>query len=462
MRRLARFLGALGVVLVALAIGVPAGGQLPEGEGPGGQPDGQKVPRVLRTGVRGAITPVIADHLSDGVRRAVGGAFDAYLIELDTPGGLDTSTREIVQRLLGAEVPVIVHVTPPGARAASAGAFITLAAHVAAMSPGTAIGASTPVNLGEEGASDVDRKVVNDAAAFAEAIARARGRNVQFAIDTVRDGRSVSAGEALEIGAIDLIADSRRDLLDQADGRQAVVGGDRRQVTLRTAGAVVETQELGLFRRIQQVLANPNVAFLFLSIGTLAIIYELASPGVGAGGIAGAVFIILSLFAVAVLPVSAVGLLLIALAVALFVAELFVPGVGVFAFGGTVSLVLGGVFLFRDAPGIGVSLSVLLPVAVVVGPAVVLAGRVAYRSRMAPVSSTGAGALTGRAVTIARPHGAAGQARLDGAWWTVRSTGPVLVEGQAARVVDVDGIVLVVEPVPASSDAGAEEGSNDG
>ncbi len=405
-------------------------------------------PRVLVAGVDGAITPVISNHVDAALDHAERRGNRAVIITMDTPGGLDTSMRKIVQRILGARVPVVVYVSPQGARAASAGAIIALSAHVAAMAPGTAIGASTPVEL--EG-GDVERKVVNDAAAFAESLARLRDRNVEFAVETVREGRSAAAAEAVEIGAVDLLALTLPELLDAIDGREVEVAGER--VVLRTAGAVVEAFDMTLLRRIQQVLADPNLAFLFMSLGTLGVIYEIASPGIGAGGILGVILILLGLFSLAVLPVSAVGLLLLVLAAALFLAELFAPGVGVAAGGGTVALVLSGVFLFRDTPGLDVSLAVAGPVAVVVGGAVILAGRLVVRSRRSISTTTGPGLFRGRVVTIRRSDGSRGQAFVEGAWWNIRSSAGELVEGDEVLVVDVDGLDLIVErPRAARSD----------
>lgn len=401
--------------------------------------------RVLVTTVDGAITPVIADHLEDGVRLAQSRRYTAYLVRLDTPGGLETSMRKIIQRFLAAPVPVIVYVSPHGARAASAGALITLSAHVAAMAPGTAIGASTPVDLG---GGDVDRKVVNDAAALAESVARLRDRDVTFAVETVTEGRSEPAAVAVEIGAVDLTATSVRDLLDQIDGRDVQVGSPLREVTLDTAGAVVDEHPLGALRSLQQRLADPNLAFLFMSLGTLALIYELASPGVGVGGVLGVILVLLALFSLSVLPVSTVGVLFLLLAAGLFVAELFAPGIGVAAAGGTVSLFLSGLFLFRDAPGLQVSLAVVTPVAVVVGAATVVAGRLVVRSRGVPSATTGTDRFIGRSVTVDRADGSRGQSWLEGAWWNVRSTGAPLVEGSDARIVAVDGLDLLVEPGP--------------
>jgi membrane-bound serine protease (ClpP class) len=399
---------------------------------------------VLVTRVDGTITPVIADHLVDGVGRAEAGGHAAYLVELDTPGGLDTSMREIIKAFLGADVPVVVYVMPSGARAASAGALITFAAHVAAMAPGTTIGAATPVDL--QG-GEISDKVINDAAAFAETVAAQRGRNTRFAIDTVREGRAVTAEEAVRLDAVDLLAASRAELLQELDGRSIKIANGN-TVTLETAGATSVEQDFGLFRRLLQLLADPNLAFLFLSLGTLAIVYELANPGVGFGGIAGAIFLLLGFFGLSVLPLNLVGVLLLALAAALFVTELFVPGVGVFAAGGTVALVLGGLFLFDGA--VGVDPAVLIPVALVVGGGSVLAGRLAWRARRAP-SVSGRAGLIGRQVTLRTANGPTGQVLLDGAWWTVRSRGAPLAPGQRVRVVDLDGLELIVDPEEGTS-----------
>jgi membrane-bound serine protease (ClpP class) len=394
---------------------------------------------VLVTRIDGAITPVIADHLVDGVVAAERDGRAAYLVELDTPGGLDTSMREIVKAFLGADVPVVVYVTPAGARAASAGAIITFAAHVAAMTPGTTIGAATPVDL--QG-GEISDKVINDAAAFAETVAAQRDRNTEFAIDTVREGRAVPAAEAVRLGAVDLLALDRAELLQKLDGRSVTVASGN-TVTLRTAGATTVEQDFGLFPRLLQLLADPNLAFLFLSLGTLAIIYELANPGIGFGGIAGAIFLLLGFFALSVLPINLVGVLLLALAAALFIAELFVPGVGVFAAGGTVALVLAGLFLFDGA--VRVDPAVLVPAARVVGGGSVLAGRLAWRARRAP-SVSGREALLGRQVTVRTADGPVGQVHLDGAWWTARSRNAPLAPGQTVRVVDLDGLELIVDP----------------
>lgn len=400
-------------------------------------------PRVLVTRLDTAITPVVADHVSAGLDRAESGKFDAYVIELDTPGGLVTSMRDIVEDVLASRVPVIVYVTPGGARAGSAGAIITFAAHVAVMAPGTAIGAATPVGID---GSDVSDKIVNDAAAQAEALAQLRGRNVRFAVDTVREGRSAAVDEAVRLGAVDAKASSLTDALTAADGRTVTIAPDERAV-VRSAGATVERADLGLFRKILQTLADPNIAFLLLTLGTLGLLYELASPGVGIAGATGATALLLALFSLSVLPVSVVGLLLLAVAIGLFVAELFAPGVAGFAFGGAVVLVLSAVFLFDDGQGVSVDLALVLPTAIVVAAATVLAGRFAARTRKLPSVSTGADVFTGQSVTVREAEGITGSAFAEGAWWSLRSVGPPLQAGGTARIVAVEDLILIVDPL---------------
>lgn len=414
-------------------------------------------PRVLVTEVATPITPVVADHLEAGLARAADGDYAAFVVELDTPGGLVDAMRDIVNDVLASPVPVIVYVSPDGARAGSAGAIITIAAHVAVMAPGTTIGAATPVGMEGEEVSD---KIVNDAAAQVEALATLRGRDVDFAVDTVREGRSAPVDEALELGVVDARATSLTGALEAADGLRVTVTGERR-VTVRTAGATVERYDMGTFRRILQVLADPNIAFLLLTLGTLGLIYELASPGVGVAGATGATALLLALFSLSVLPVNVVGLLLLAVAVALFVAEVLAPGVAGFGFGGAVVLVLAAVFLFDDSQGVSVDLGAALPLAVLMFGLVVLAGRVAMRARRTPSTMTGADALTGATVPVQAADGTTGRGFLQGAWWTLRSNGPPLQPGATARVVAVDGLVLVVDPTADRTDGTTDHGRPD-
>jgi membrane-bound serine protease (ClpP class) len=420
----------LGAILLFLAVG--AGQAAAQGS------------TVLVTRVDGPITPVSADHLLEGVERAEQEGHVAIVVELDTPGGLDDSMREIVQAFLNARVPVVVYVSPSGARAASAGTFVTMAAHVAAMAPGTSIGAATPVDLG---GGEITDKIINDAVAFAVSVAEVRNRSTEFAETAVREGRSITATEAVEEEVVDLIAGDLAGLLQAIDGREVELGGGA-SVRLETVGAEEVRYEMGALRRILERLADPNLAFLFLSVGTLAILYELANPGMGLGGIMGVILLILGFFALAVLPFNLAGIALLVLAAGLLAAELFVPGVGVFAAGGAIALVLAGIFLFEGS--LAVSPTVLWPVAVVVGLGSLLAGRLAWRARRAP-ALLGEVALQGRTATVETAVGQTGQLLLDGAWWTARSRGRPLRPGDTVEVVGMEGLELIVEPREAES-----------
>jgi membrane-bound serine protease (ClpP class) len=391
--------------------------------------------KVLLIQVEGAITPVVADFVGDAVTEAASEAYQALVVTLDTPGGLDTSMRDIVQSLLNSTVPTVVFVSPEGARAASAGTFITMAAHFAAMAPATSIGAATPVDL--QGGEITD-KIINDAVAFAVSVAERRGRNVEFAEDSVRDGRSVTSREALELGVVDLIADDIDDLLAQIDGLEVPT----LDVRLSTDSATVVRREMGAFREVLGRIADPNIAFLLLSVGTLAIIYEAANPGLGFSGIAGAIMLVLAFFSLSILPVQAAGIALFALAVALLIAELFVPGVGVLAGGGTLALLLSGLFLFEGS--VAVSPVVVWPSAVVLGVASVVAGRSALQARRRP-PTTGRETLVGRTVRVKSTDGHQ-TAFLDGTWWDIRSES-ALEDGSEAIVVGTEGIRLLVKEV---------------
>lgn len=411
-----------GVVLTA-SVGAPAWGQ---GQG------------VMVTDVDGPITPVVADHLAAAVE-AASESGSVLVVTIDTPGGLDTSMRDIVQTFLNSPVPVVAFVQPEGARAASAGTFIAMSAHIAAMAPATSIGAATPVDL-QTGESGSD-KVINDAAAFAVSVAERRGRSAEFAEAAVREGKSITASEALEENVIDVVADDVDDLLRAIDGEVVEVGGS--QQTLATEGVVPEPFEMSTFRQILARIADPNLAILFLSIGTLAVVYEAANPGLGFAGVAGVILLLLGFFALSVFPVQEAGLALLILAIALFIGEIFVPGVGVLAAGGTISLILAGLFLFEG--DVEVSAPVLWPTALLMGGLTAFAGRAALRARLKP-STTGPGTLIGKSVTVEAGDTEGYAAFLEGSWWTIRPSDGDLESGQSGEVVAVEGLTLIVEP----------------
>ncbi|HVM14178.1 MAG TPA: NfeD family protein [Egibacteraceae bacterium] len=407
---------------------------------------------VLRAEITGPITPVLAGHFADAIRAAQDGDHAALIVEMDTPGGLDTSMRDMVQQALVAQVPVVVYVHPPGGRAASAGAVIAFSAHVAAMAPGTNIGAATPITM--EGGEVID-KVVEDAAAYVEEIAVERDRDVEFAVATVREGRSAGATEAVEIGAVDLIAGSLRELIAEIDGMEvelATEAGDRDTVTLATEGAEVVDFELSWTRSVLQTLANPQLAFLFMSIAPLAILYEFISPSGGVGLIFGGILLLLGLFSLAVLPVNLVGVALLLLAAGLFAAEAFAPGVGVFAAGGALALILAGLFLFPDATGLAIGLEVVLPVAAAIGVVALVIGRFAVRSQTRPKFAGQGGTMIGDTGVVRTADGRTGQVWASGAMWKARAREGSLERGARVRVVDMRGLELIVEPVEQDAD----------
>lgn len=439
---------ALGVALLALPL-------LADGSAADTEPDDASSPGasapVVTVELRGTVTPVMRDHLADAIEDASARGATAVVAELDTPGGQLETTRQIIDSIIASDVPVVIHVAPTGARAGSAGTFLTYASHVAAMSPGTTIGAATPVDM--EGGEVLD-KIVEDSASYIEALAEQRDRDVDFAVEAVREGTSISSSAAIDRGAIDLLAADRAELLAELDGREVGLD-DGRSVVLETADAPVVERDLGFGRQALQALANPDLAFIFLSLGVLGILYEFANPGAGLGGTIGAIMLILAFYSLAVLPTNLAGIALLVLAAALFIGELFAPGVGALAGGGTIALAVGGLLLFEQPAGIGVSWWVLLPTVVLAGLGALGIGIIAARSRRQPVRSTGPERLIGHETKLrtVNPDEGTGQIYIDGAWWQVSAATP-LHEGQRVRVVGVDGLRLEVEPVGDDSTQG--------
>lgn len=404
-------------------------------------PDAGTPAPVLVTRLDGPLSPVSANELLAAVDDAEARGASALLVEIDTPGGLVSSMRQVVERFLDAQVPIITYVTPNGARAASAGTLITMSANVAAMAPTTTIGAATPVTLGGDEVSD---KVVNDASAYAEAIATRRGRDVGFARQSVESGAAITAQQAYEAGAIDLIAPNRLTLLAQLDG-EVVELGDGTTVELQLASAPVEERETGWTSALLELVVDPNLTFVLIALGTLSLLVEFANPGIGAGGITGVILLLLAAFSLSLLPTTMVGLLLLVLAGALFIAELFVPGTGVMAAGGSVALVIAGLFLFDDRSGLAVSHPVLIGVtAVVLVASTALA--VAVRNAQSQPRRLDDDQLIDRVTTVLVAHGDQGQVMINGERWHVRTDEPPLHRDMEVRVLDRSGLTLLVEP----------------
>ena len=387
--------------------------------------------------VDGVVSPVTLRLVESAITRAKAGGAQALIIQLDTPGGLERSMRAICQRLLNAEIPVVVWVGPTGARAASAGVFITMAAHVAAMAPATNIGAAHPVAVGGGIDKESMRKVENDAAAFIRTIANERGRNAEWGEKAVRQSVSVTEREAVRLKVVDFIADSIPDLLQKLDGR--TVKTVQGTVTLATREAVATPIEIGFRDRVLAVITDPNVAYVLMMLGTLGLIFELSTPGAVLPGVIGGISLILAFFAFQSLPINFAGLLLILFAIVLFIAEVKVTSHGVLAVGGIVAMALGSLMLY-DAPEVGfrVSWRVLVPTVALTAGFFLFAltlGVSALRQR--PLLD-GAG-LVGR-TAVARgpltPEGAVAERPLP--------------DGARVKVVDVQGLTLrvVAEDAP--------------
>jgi len=425
-----------------------------------------------------AITPVTARFIRRGLRESVEARAECVVIELDTPGGLVDATRDIVIDILSSEVPVVVYVSPAGGRAASAGLFITLASHIAAMAPGTHIGAAHPVQLpalpmgpqspsrptgededdnGAESGSIMEGKLVSDTKAWAKSLAELRNRNAEWAVLAVTESEAIIAREAMEKGVIDVIAADLDDLLSQIDGREVKM--PQGSVRLGTAGAEVRTIEMWWGESLLSTISNPSVAFLLLILGFYGILFEIYSPGWGVGGTLGVICLLLGFFALAVLPVSYVGLALIVLALSLFVAEACVPSFGALTLGGCVCLILGGLMLVESPAGfMRVSWSVILPITVATASITVFLVSRIVEAHRSPVQ-TGGESLWGERVTVKDAFVAGdgeyrGTILVHGEYWQAVSAQPVAA-GARVVIADLHGLTLQVELVGTSEETGS-------
>lgn len=411
--------------------------------------------------IRGVINPLSAQYLDRTLRLAKRQLAQAVVITLDTPGGLESATREMVQMLMASPVPTVVYVAPRGARATSAGLFIALAADVVAMAPATHIGAAHPVPLGTEISEVMDEKMISDAAAFARSLAASRGRDVDWAERAVRENLSVTADEALELGVIELIAGDLDGLLAQLEGRTVDTAGGT--VTLHTAAAPLERHPMNAIERLLHVITDPNIAYLLLSLGTLFLLAELAEPGLSMAGIGTVVSFVLAFVALGSLPVNWAGLALLALSVVLFVVGLLTDTEAVLTVGGLVPFVLGSLLLFspftitspampdlRVSPwligGVGVT---LLAFSLVVLRAILAASRMPPRS--------GAERLIGQQGVALTDLTPAGQVRVDLQPWSAVALRGEIHADDPVQVVDVSGVRLQVVPAEPEEQEGARE-----
>jgi len=393
--------------------------------------------------VSGAITPPMAEFILANIEEASREGRAGLIILLDTPGGLDLAMRDIAKGILNAPLPVIVFVYPAGARAASAGVIVTVAAHVAAMAPGTNIGAAHPVAIGFGGGDKtMMEKVENDAAAYVRGIARQRGRSEEWVERAVRKSESVTAEEALKKGVIDLVAADVPELLRGIDGREVKVGG--KTVVIKTQGAVVTEKKMGTRQRVLTAISDPNVAYILFLLGLAGLYFEFSHPGVILPGVVGAISLILAFFAMQTLPINYAGILLIVLGVILFIAEMKVVSHGILTVGGIISLVVGSLMLFESPdPALRVSLDVMIPSLVIITlffvAVIVLVVRAQLRRKR--TGREGMVDAEGVAVTDVDP---VGKVLVKGEYWQATSVRPIKA-GMPVRVISVDGLRLQVE-----------------
>jgi membrane-bound serine protease (ClpP class) len=400
------------------------------------------VGKVLVITVDGVINPVASEYIEKSIDRASRMHARALVMELDTPGGLDSSMRSIVKAIIGSAVPVVVYVSPSGARDASAGVFITMAAHVAAMAPGTNIGAAHPVSVGEKLDKTMAEKVTNDAAAYIRSLAERNGRNADWAEEAVRKSVSITDSEALKERVIDVVSPDLNSLLKEINGRTVTTALGKRVLT--TAGAGIVTQEMGWRYRILNFISDPSVAYMLMLLGFYGLFFEFTNPGTIFPGVAGAIFLILAFYSFQTLPVNYAGLLLIILGLVLFILEIKIISHGVLTIGGIISMVLGSLMLFESpAPFFRLSLYLVLPAVIVTALFFTITFRLAYRAfRSKPITGKeGLIGMEGTAKTDITREG--GMILVQGELWSAYSDDPI-VKGEKVVVQAVADLKMKV------------------
>jgi membrane-bound serine protease (ClpP class) len=440
----------------------------------GGPAASQDAPRAAARSatllqIEGAIGPATARYFVRGLDAAQAGGSSLVILQIDTPGGLDTSMRDIIRAILASPIPVVTYVAPSGARAASAGTYILYASHVAAMAPATNVGAATPVAIGGEapagptsspapaGTADhsahpvapepgtaMERKQVNDAVAYLQGLAELRGRNVQWAEQAVRGAASLSASEALKAHVIDLIARDEQDLLAQLNGRAVQIGN--RSTQLATVGLTIEHMAPDWRTKLLAVITHPTIAYGLLLIGLYGLLLEGYNPGVMFPGVIGVISLMLALFALQLLSVNYAGLALVAVGVGMIIAEFHVPAFGSLGLGGLIAFVIGSIILFdADTPGMSIGLPLIGGIATVGALVVLVIAYLGARAQRRPVV-TGEGVMLGQTAEVVENFSERGQVRYAGELWNARSPTPLHI-GQQVRIVKVEGLRLWVEPV---------------
>jgi membrane-bound serine protease (ClpP class) len=436
--------------------------------------------------VSDAIGPATSDYVQRGLEKAADKGAAVVILRLDTPGGLDTAMRDINRAIIASPVPVVVYVSPSGARAASAGTYMLYASHIAAMSPATSLGAATPVQIGgipdmkpptlpkqdkednetkDDGEEDLDKdkeeepaeeepapvtgdamtkKIVNDAVAYIRSMAEMRGRNADWAEQAVREAVSLSSQEALQQDVIDIIANDTNDLLTKVDGWQVNINGQ--DVILDTSDVAIETIEPDWRNELLSVITNPNIAYILMLLGIYGLFFELANPGYVLPGVIGGICLLLALYALQVLPVNYAGLALMILGVMFMVAELFAPSFGALGIGGIIAFVVGSVILFdTEGSELQVAIPIVVAVSTVTSIFILIALRMVFAAHRKPVVS-GADEMLGSIGEVLEDFEKSGRIHIHGETWQVKSKLP-LQRGDQVRVTEIDGLILSVEPI---------------
>jgi membrane-bound serine protease (ClpP class) len=400
-------------------------------------------PKIELLTVKGTIVPVVASYIDRGITRAEAEGATACIIELNTPGGLLNATEDIVQRILNAKVPVVVYVTPRGSWAASAGTFITISSHVAAMAPGTSIGAAHPVSTGEQMPEDVSKKVTEYSAAWIRSIAETRGRDAEQAALAVSESKSFTASEALDAKLIDLRADDLESLINQIDGRKVILASGK-EVTVDTSGYILIMDSMNWIERFLQVISDPNIAYILLTLATIGLITELSNPGLIFPGVIGGICLFLSFYSLGVLNAYWAGVLLIFLAIGLFVAEVFTQAYGILTAGGIASLVIGSLILFsHSSPEMEVNRFLIAGVTILITGFIAFIVGAAIRGQRRRVS-TGAEALIGKSAVTKTRLDRKGTVLVDGELWKAEVDSGKVEPGEEVTITKVDGLKLYV------------------
>ena len=409
---------------------------------------------VIKLEIKGTIGPASSYYLKEGIAAALQQNAQMMLIELDTPGGLSTSMREMIQEITNSTFPVIVYVSPKGARAASAGTYLIYASHVAAMAPGTNLGAATPVNLmptpkipdlnSSSSPSALEKKVINDAMAYIKSLAELNDRNISWALEAVKEGKSISAEDALRYGVIDLMAEDRDELLKKLEGRVVTVSG--KSVTLKTEGIVIQPFEADWKTQFLSVITNPNIAYIFLLIALYGIFFELMNPGGIFPGVIGVISGVIALYALNMIPFNYAGLLLIILGIAFMIAEVLIAGFGILGIGGVAAFAFGSLLLFdAETLGSGVSIPLIIAFSLVSLGFFICVLRFLLHSRSLKVV-TGMDEMVGATAEVLESMKDEYRVRCHGEIWYATSDS-LLEVGQNVRVESLSGLVLHVKPI---------------